>query len=235
MDPRGYILLEGGAEFGGQMAIPDAEALAAAGGPSIPVVIIPAAAAPDHNDERAGQNGVRWFRRLGAQRVEALPLVDRASADDPVIAARLGQARLIFLLGGFPAHLAESLRGSMGWEAMLAAYHAGAVIAGSSAGAMVLCDHYYDPAAGRVMKGLGLLSGICVIPHHETFGPQWVPALEGALPNSLLMGIDEETGALARGVDGAWQVFGRGRVTLRTGERTHSLGTGEAFRIGDYR
>ena len=228
-------MLEGGAEFGGQMAIPDAEALAAAGGPLIPVVIIPAAAAPDHNDERAGQNGVLWFRRLGAQRVEALPLVDRASADDPVIAARLGQARLIFLLGGFPAHLAESLRGSMGWEAMLAAYHAGAVIAGSSAGAMVLCDHYYDPAAGRVMKGLGLLSGICVIPHHETFGPKWVPTLEGALPNSLLMGIDEETGVLARGVDGAWQVLGRGRVTLLAGDRTHSLGPGEVFRIRDYR
>ncbi len=97
MDPGGYILLAGGAEFGGQMAIPDTEALAAAGGPAAPVVIIPAAAAPDRNDVRAGQNGVRWFQGLGAERVEALPLVDRASADDPAIAVRLRRAGLIDL------------------------------------------------------------------------------------------------------------------------------------------
>ena len=227
----GYILLEGGAEFGGQMAVPDAQALAAAGDPSIPVVIIPAAAAPDHNDVRAGQNGVRWFRRLGAQRVEVLPLVDRASANDPVIAAKLGQAGLILLLGGFPTHLAESLRGSMGWEAMLAAYDAGAVIAGSSAGAMVLCDHYYDPAAGKVMKGLGLLSGICVIPHHATFGSQWVPALEKALPDSLLLGIDEETGAFTRGGSGSWQVLGKGHITVYAKEAPLPREHGETFRI----
>ncbi len=227
----GYILLEGGAEFGGQMAVPDKQALAAAGGPSTPVVIVPAAAAPDHNDVRAGQNGVRWFKGLGAKRVEALPLVDRDSADDPAIAASLGQARLVYLLGGFHAHLSKSLRGSMGWEAILAAYHAGAVIAGSSAGAMVLCEHYYDPAAGRVMPGLGLLGSVCVIPHHATFGLQWVPALEKALPDSLLLGIDEETGAFTRGGSGSWQVLGKGHITVYTKEAHLSLGHGETFRI----
>ena len=235
MDPGGYILLAGGAEFGGQMAVPDTEALAAAGGPAAPVVIIPAAAAPDRNDVRAGQNGVRWFQGLGAERVEALPLVDRASADAPEIAAKLRRARLIYLLGGFPGHLAESLRGSLGWASILAAYRAGAVIAGSSAGAMVLCDHFLDPAAGVVKPGLGLIERVGIIPHHETFGPQWAPRLKQALPNSLLVGIDEETGALARGVDGAWQVLGRGRVTLIAGEDEQALKPGQTFRIGDHR
>lgn len=53
----GYLVLEGGAEFGGRMAEPDRRALALAGGPEAPIVIIPTAAAPDHNHERAGQTG----------------------------------------------------------------------------------------------------------------------------------------------------------------------------------
>ncbi len=227
----GFLLLEGGAEFGGQMAVPDREALNLAGGPTSPVAVIPAAAAPDHNDARAGQNAVRWFQSLGASQVEALPLVDRASADDPAIVARLQRARLIYLLGGFPAHLAESLQGSLSWHAVQAAFRTGAVIAGSSAGAMVLCRRYYDPATGATKPGLGLLPRICVIPHHETFGRQWVPVLRASLPASLLMGIDEETGALARGIDGTWRVLGKGRVTLYARDKAVSWRHGEVFRI----
>jgi len=84
-DPRkaGYILLEGGSEFGGRMEEPDLRALALAGGPGARLNIIPAAAAPDNNQERAGKNGLRWFESLGATNVNALPLTDRESANDP--------------------------------------------------------------------------------------------------------------------------------------------------------
>ena len=68
----GHFLLAGGAEFGGRMADADRQALAAAGGSKAPVAIVPAAAAPDHNADRAGKNGVRWFRRLGAEQVVQL-------------------------------------------------------------------------------------------------------------------------------------------------------------------
>ena len=227
----GALLLEGGAEFGGRMADPDREALAAAGGPSATVAIIPAAAAPDHNAERAGQNAVRWFRHLGALQVESLPLVDRISADDPAIADRLLKARLIYLLGGFPAHLALSLQGSRSWQAVLQAYGSGAVIAGSSAGAMVLCSDYYDPAGDGVFPGLGLLARTCVIPHHETVGRRWVPVLKHARPDSLLMGIDEETGALTRGAQNHWQVYGKGQVTLYREKRVAVFGPGQTFRL----
>ena len=59
-DTMGHILLAGGAEFGGQMAAADRRAIELAGGPTAPIAIIPAAAAPDHNHQRAGANGVRW-------------------------------------------------------------------------------------------------------------------------------------------------------------------------------
>jgi len=222
----GYIVLEGGAEFGGRMAQPDRRALELAGGIQAQVRIIPAAAAPDNNHQRAGTNGVRWFRSLGALDVQALPLVDRASADLVEIAAALQSARLIYLLGGFPQHLAESLAGSLAWDAILSAYRHGAVIAGSSAGAMVLCQYYYDPYAGVLLDGLNLLPDACVLPHHNTFGITWAPRLGRLLPGACLIGIDEETGLLNDGPAGEWTVCGQGAVTVYEphGQRTYHHG-----------
>ena len=79
---KGHILLEGGAEFGGQMAAADRRGIELAGGAYAPLCIIPAAAAPDHNDQRAGQNGVTWFKHLGARQVTLLPVVDADSANN---------------------------------------------------------------------------------------------------------------------------------------------------------
>ncbi len=115
MDYR-HIALEGGAEFGGQMAMPDRLCIELAGGPDAPIVIIPTAAAPDNNHERAGENGRRWFTSLGAANVDTVPLIDRASAADPAITGALADARLIYLLGGFPGYLCETLSDTPAWE-----------------------------------------------------------------------------------------------------------------------
>jgi cyanophycinase len=213
----GYILLEGGAEFGGRMSEPDRRTLELAGGPDAPISIIPTAAAPDNNHQRAGNNGVNWFRSLGAHHVEALPLIDKASANDPAITTVIGQSRLIYLLGGFTGYLGETLSGSASWQAMLAAYEAGAVIAGSSAGAMVLCQYYYNPGTRQVVDGLGLVPNTCVLPHHNTFGKNWAQQLSRLLPGVVLLGIDERTGMLDDGDSGkkeGWRVYGQGAVTL---------------------
>src|SRR5205807_2472906 len=111
---------------------PDLRAIELAGGFDAPISIIPTAAAPDNNHRRAGNNGVNWFRRLGAHNVEVLPLIDKASANDSAIVTALQQSRLIYLLGGFTGYLGETLAGSASWQAMLSAYDTGAVIAGSS-------------------------------------------------------------------------------------------------------
>jgi len=92
---RGNILLEGGAEFGGQMAEPDRRAIELAGGVDAPVSIIPTAAAPDHNHQRAGQTGVRWFSHLRARQVTLLPLIDQASANQPFVVTSLINSRFI--------------------------------------------------------------------------------------------------------------------------------------------
>ena len=229
---EGYILLEGGAEFGGQMSEPDRRAIELAGGPDALISIIPTAAAPDNNDQRAGRNGVNWFKSLGATDVESLPLIDKASANDPAIANQVSQSRLIYLLGGFTGYLAETLKDSASWQAMLNAYSNGAVIAGSSAGAMVLCQYYYDPGRSQIVEGLGLLPNTCVLPHHNTFGKGWAQRMTVYLPNAVLLGIDEQTGMLDDGDGGrkiGWRVYGQGAVTLYRNGQPTIYKAGESF------
>jgi cyanophycinase len=216
----GTLLLEGGAEFGGSMREPDLEAIRLAGGWDAPIRIIPTAAAPDHNDQRAGNNGIRWFGHLGARDIESLPLIDRDSANDEQIAQSLRKAKLIYLLGGFTHYLGQTLKGSRAWQAALEAYQQGAVIAGSSAGAMVMCERYYDPGQGQIQEGLDLVHNALVLPHHNTFGKNWAPRLISLIPEVTLIGIDEQTGMIQEGAQ-AWTVYGKGSVTLyRSGRKS---------------
>jgi cyanophycinase len=209
----GTILLEGGAEFGGRMSEPDLLAIELAGGFEAPIRIIPTAAAPDNNHARAGNNGLLWFHALGAKDVAVINVIDGTSANDPTLAAAVRTSRLVYLLGGFPRHLGESLMDSLVWQAALEAYHGGAVIAGSSAGAMVLGEHYYDPYEKKLFPGLNLLPNACILPHHNTSGKSWAKPLLESLPGSVLVGIDEGTGMI-NASDGKWTVSGAGEVTL---------------------
>jgi len=210
----GFVLLEGGREFHAGMAAADKRAMAVCGGRAQPVRIIPAAAAPDNNHTAAATNGVRWFQSLGAVDVRAVDVIDHVSADRPDLARQIERARLVFVLGGFTRYLAETLSESLAWQAMASAHRAGAVIAGSSAGAMVMCEHYFDPTSGNVLPGLNLLPEVCVLPHHDTFGKDWAPRLTRLLPGTLLIGIDGETGMLNDGAAGEWTVYGKGAVTV---------------------
>lgn len=229
---EGYLVLEGGAEFGGQMAEPDRRAMELAGGPEAKICIIPTAAAPDHNHQRAGTNGVRWFSSLGAKQAELVYLLDKQSANDAAVAEKIRQGRLIYMLGGFTGYLGETLRDSASYQAMRAAYEAGAVLAGSSAGAMVMCQYYYDPGKRQVVEGLNFLSNSCVLPHHNTFGKGWVKQLSILLPSVVLVGIDERTGMIDDGAKGkrrGWHVYGQGNVTLYRAGQPAVYRSGESF------
>ena len=225
----GYLLLEGGAEFGGRMREPDLKAIELAGGFEAPIRIIPTAAAPDNNHQRAGDNGIRWFQSLGAKDVGSLPLIDKTSANDESIARSLREAKLIYMLGGFTGYLGETLRESVAWQAVLEAYAMGAVVAGSSAGAMVMCEFYYDPSRGQVVDGLNLVPNAIVMPHYDTFGKSWASRLL-EISQVTLIGIDEQTGMLDDGA-GTWTVHGAGSVTLYRNQKVEIYEAGKAFSV----
>jgi cyanophycinase len=226
-----YLLLEGGAEFGGRMRDPDLKAIEFAGGFDAPIRIIPTAAAPDNNQQRAGNNGVRWFQSLGAKDVVSVPLIDKASVNNAEMAKSLRDAKLIYLLGGFTHYLGQTLKDSFAWQAAVDAYRNGAVIAGSSAGAMVLCQFYFDPSAGKIVEGLNLVPNSLVLPHHNTFGKNWAPKLVKQIPAVTLLGIDEQTGMLNDGENNSWTVYGAGGVTLYRKGAVETFSAGKTFSV----
>ena len=156
--------------------------------------------------------GRRQAARLG---VEAVPLIvtNRAEADDPQIAAQVAGAGLIYLSGGSPALLADTLRDTALWQAIVAAWQAGAALAGCSAGAMALAARVADVrhAAGGDRIGLGLLPHISVLPHFDKLLGRMPDLLSRALLRSRdgvhLIGVDEQT-ALVGGPE-TFTVHGR--------------------------
>lgn len=224
------LLLEGGAEFSGRMSAADLRAIELVGGFDSPVCILPTAAAADNNHKRAGNNGKRWFQSLGAKNVFTVDVIDSASANHSSFADLIRNSKLIYLLGGFPRYLCETLANSLCWQAALDAYEQGAIIAGSSAGAMVLCEHYYDPYEKKILRGLNLIPNACVIPHHNNFGKAWATQLLQLLPNVTLIGIDEQTGII-KDANGAWQIYGAGKATIYRGKQITIHARGEMFAL----
>jgi cyanophycinase len=229
------VLLAGGAEFGGAMAAADERALELAGGRDAPIVIIPAAAAPDNNHERAGARGVAWFERLGARQVQWLPVIDQQSANDARLAGIVERAALIYMLGGFPAYLAQVMHSSLVWRGMRGACVGGAIIAGSSAGAMVLGEYLVEPRTRKVTAGLGLLADMCFVPHLNTFGSKWWAPLRADVPASSLVGVDEQTALINDGAHGAWTVYGRGSAAVEDERGILRAAAGESIPAGRIR
>jgi cyanophycinase len=179
--------------------------------------------------------GVAHFGDLGAE-VEPVLVRDRAAADDRAAAQAIGEADLIYLSGGKPAHLRRVLEGTRVGAALWAAHERGAVIAGCSAGAMVLAAHQPEfrrrmlPWPLRWRDGLGLVDGAAVLPHYDAWPEPLVAVMALQAPRDVaVLGIDEDTAIVGR--DGVWQVYGRGRVTVWRGRHRERFRRGEAFRI----
>ena len=92
---------------------------------------------------------------------------------------------------------------------------------------MVLCENYFDPESGRIMSGLKLIGGLCVLPHHETFGKNWKDLLRRLLPDFVLLGIDEQTGLVCDVSQGIARVLGKGEITIYSDASTERIGPGQ--------
>ena len=197
-----------------------ADGLTGADPAALRIAIVPAAAAGQRPDLAAG-HGVAAFARVAAEagipaRPEAVLVVDAASAASGTLAGVLAGADLIHLPGGDPGRLLAILDSSAAWRAILAAVARGAVLAGASAGAMVLAAWTWTPGGWR--QGLGLVPGVVVVPHAERVARTgWAGTFGGRVPAAAepigRLGLDERTGVLSEvGADGRrrWRVEGMG-------------------------
>ena len=111
-------------------------------------------------------------------------------------------------------HLRSVLKASLVWGALLDAWHDGAVVAGSSAGAMVLTDPMVDPRGGALTVGLGMVEQLAVIPHFGHENAEKVHrSIALAAPGLAVVGLPERT-ALIRDPDGAWRTAGQGEAQV---------------------
>jgi cyanophycinase len=205
----GPLALIGGAEWTEGCTF-DSELWEASG--QAEVVVLPTAAAYEH-PQRAVDTAVQWFGRLGAN-ARGLMVLSRRDAEDPVLVREARQARFLYLGGGSPLHLRSVLKDSPLWEALTTAWSSGAVIAASSAGAMVLCDPMVDPRGGALTLGLGLVGQLAVLPHYDTWSEEKAHrTVQLATGHLRIAAIDERT-ALIRDPDGGWRAAGAGAVTV---------------------
>jgi cyanophycinase len=207
------LALVGGGEFRAGCSF-DADLLAASG--SDEVVVLPTAAAYEHPERLVVEAG-EWFDPLGG-RVEGLMVLSRADAEDSGAAGIVARARFIYLCGSSPMHLRSVLKNSKVWEALLGAWQAGAVVVGSSGAAMALTDPMVDARGGGLTIGLGLVSGLAVVPHFggdhdDEHGGKLHRSVQLAPAGTPLAGIPERT-ALIRGPGGEWSSSGVGEVTV---------------------
>lgn len=192
------------------------------------VVVLPTASAPDGAGvpERWNNLGVQHFTSLGAP-VEPLMLLTREDANNSLFAEKIAYANFVYLSGGKPGYLLETLKGTAAWRAVQEVYERGGVVAGCSAGAMVMGGLLFDfPQIWRTIPALDLVPGIAVIPHFDEIPKTMTSTIAGIGRNKItVVGIDGATALVIS--DNHWSVRGAGGVTVITAKQKHRYQAGE--------
>lgn len=227
-DARGALALVGSGEYTAAMEETDRWLLGTLGGPAQVAVIPTASALEAGQPERWNAMGVAHFSGLGVQ-VTPLLLLRRDDAEAGATVDALRDASLYYFSGGNPEYLAETVEGTRAWEVIAARHRQGAVVAGCSAGAMLLGSHLLrvrqmrDGQPPRWRPGLGLADGLSVIPHFDRMRlflheDQFRQVLATRPSGVTLVGIDEDTALVRLPPDGdsprCWQVMGRQSVSV---------------------
>jgi len=177
------------------------------------------AAAPE------GEKSLRYWHELGAKaaaRLDAEQVVVDVRAREDAFEQRwveaIAGAGLIYLSGGSPTFLADTLRDTPVWGAIVEAWRNGAGLAGCSAGAMAMggyVPNYRHPRSGGT-EGLRIVPTVRVLPHFDRY-TKWMPdfALRPLVTDgATVLGIDEDTALVAEAPDDLsqpWTFASRGR------------------------
>ena len=167
----------------------------------------------------------RVFGFLGAE-VRVVHLESRQQACDPAKVALLDGAQAAFFTGGAQGRIISLIGGTPMAQAIRRAYNDGMAVAGTSAGASVLCEHMiaqgrsgYAPrrASVTMAPGLGLTKRLVIDQHfaqRHRIGRLF--AAVALNPFLIGVGIDEDTAVIVDG-RGHLTALGRGTVSIVDG------------------
>lgn len=214
----GHLVLAGSGEFTPAMNEVDRELLATLR-TGARVAIVPTAAGLEDTAPQWAARGREHFAALGAEPF-AVMVLNKDDAHEPKWRDAIADADWIYFSGGDPGHVVTTLEGSPFWAAVLERHAAGAILAGSSAGAMMMGQSTFVPTARgpdgfpikmTVRSAMGLLRGVIVAPHFDILPGRLVDMWTSLVPpGHRLLGIDEDTALIRSNPE--WIVRGRGRV-----------------------
>jgi len=217
----GAIALVGSGEYSVQMQELETELLhrAISRGKRNTFVQIPTASSHegDGSREKWKRLGQEQSDRIGSECIY-LPIHEREDAFNPDFVDAIKDAGLIYFSGGDPHRVAQIFNGSPLWNEIVTEWKTGTSLAGCSAGAMAFGGTIMGIRKSHHSEGLGLLTGIEVIPHYDKM-LGWLPdrvasfiARGGA--DTTLIGIDENTALV---MDDGWRVTGAGKAHVLRG------------------
>jgi cyanophycinase len=185
------------------------------------IVVLPTGSAYE-NPGKLVARATDWFDGLGARVVEARVLT-RPDALDEATADVVRRARFVYVAGASAMHLRSVLKDTPVLAALLDAWRSGAVLAGTSAGADVLCDPMVDARGGAFTVGLGVISNLAIIPRANAWSHEKIHRTVELVPRGITLVAVPEATALIRGADGTWSVDGVGTVDVWAAGRPATL------------
>ena len=155
---------------------------------------------------------IEHFSQLGAQ-AEAVRVIDRSTAQDAGMAERIRSANFVYLSGGKPSYLYNTLRDTPVWAAITSVLQRGGVVAGCSAGAMIFGERIPTSLfSTNWQTAFNFLPGSFIIPHYDEIPRMMLHGMRLVAGKLKVIGIAGST-ALVCGPHGV-SVQGSGSVAL---------------------
>ncbi|MGH2829878.1 MAG: Type 1 glutamine amidotransferase-like domain-containing protein [Actinomycetota bacterium] len=201
----------------------DRHLLAAARAGDGSALIVPTASSPEGPEvfDNWARMGLEHYAAMNVK-ARLAPLRTREDAADPSVAAMVERASLVYFSGGNPAYLAQTLRDTPFWSAVIVAAEKGTAVAGCSAGACIFGEQAPDPTKiadidqAFESRGLRVIPGIVFGAHWDALDTYYPGlqqlSLDVLTPEWTMVGLDEDTAMTTDGE--VWRVFGGGAVTI---------------------
>lgn len=223
----GVLMPIGGAEDKLDDKIILSEFVRLAGGANARIAIVPTAS----SIETAGLRYKAIFLGMGVETAEVVYIGSREDANDDEILDLVSSASGVFLTGGNQMRLSAIIGGTRLEQLVRERHEAGAVVAGTSAGASILSAHMVAMGASgptpklrmaQMFAGFGLINNVIIDQHfrqRDRIGR--LLALVAGNPGLLGIGIDEDTSVVIDN-EGILRVVGRHSVTIVDGSHMKS-------------
>jgi cyanophycinase len=197
-----------------------------AGGEDAHIVVIPTASSIP---KEVGENYLTAFNTLGCKNVTVLDIRSKKDSETERSISVIKNANCVMFSGGNQSKITDKIGGTQIHKILVDRYanEKGFVIAGTSAGAMVMANEMiaggrasesFFKGAVKMYKGLGLVPGLIIDTHfikRGRFGR--ISEAVAQFPNLIGIGLAEDTGMIIK--NNRCEVIGSGMIIVFDGRR----------------